>query len=148
VQIEEYRWQSNSKISIEIDVLIFKFLSAMKKFFALIVSLICMSVIAYADNYDTCKVTGGNGATVAVSVIDFDADGNVSVEISSDCDDYVNVSFTLTLFLKNSTDLVKSSFTVSAQPNSNTLKKYRVRKTNSLDVRSVHVEVKGARCDK
>ena len=145
MQIEEYRLQSNSKISIEIDVLIFKFLSAMKKFFALIVSLICMSVIAYADNYDTCKVTGGNGATVAVSIIDFDADGNVSVEISSDCDDYVNVSFTLTLTSEYGTN-GSNSFTVSAQPNSNTVKKYKVRKKVAHDITEVSVVVSGARC--
>lgn len=118
----------------------------MKKFFALIVSLICMSVIAYADNYDTCKVTGGNGATVAVSIIDFDADGNVSVEISSDCDDYVNVSFKLTLTNEYGYNDGGSSFTVSAQPNSNTVKKYKVRKKSAYDITEVSVVVSGARC--
>ena len=118
----------------------------MKKFFALIVSLICMSVIAYADNYDTCKVTGGNGATVAVSVIDFDNQGNVTVEISSDCDDYVNVSFKLILTDEYGYDNGSNSFTVSAQPNSNTVKKYKVRKEAAHDITEVSVVVSGARC--
>lgn len=119
----------------------------MKKLFALIVSMICMSFIANADNYDTCKVTGANGATVAVSVIDFDDQGNVTVEISSDCDDYVNVSFNLTLKSVSST-CGSSSFTVSAQPNSNTVKKYKVRKTVSYAIVKVDVIVSGARCTK
>lgn len=120
----------------------------MKKLFALIVSMICMSFIANADNYDTCKVTGANGATVAVSVIDFDNQGNVTVEISSDCDDYVNVSFNLTLKSVSSTICGSSSFTVSAQPNSNTVKKYKVRKTQSYMIDKVDVIVSGARCTK
>lgn len=119
----------------------------MKKLFALIVSMICMSFIANADNYDTCKVTGANGATVAVSVIDFDDQGNVTVEISSDCDDYVNVSFELTL-RNNSSYCGSSRFTVSAQPNSNTVKKYKIRKTQNFDIHKVDVNVSGARCTK
>lgn len=119
----------------------------MKKLFALIVSMICMSFIANADNYDTCKVTGANGATVAVSVIDFDDQGSVTVEISSDCDDYVNVSFKLTLKSK-SYSCGSNSFTVSAQPNSNTVKKYKIRKTSAMEITSVDVVVSGARCTK
>ena len=118
----------------------------MKKLITLIVSMICMSVITYADNYDKCKVIGTANATVAVSVIDWDDNGNVTVEISSDCDDYVNLSFTLTL--KNDRAYRGSgSYTVSAQPNSNTVKKYRLRRNNTDSITSVDVQVTGARCE-
>lgn len=118
----------------------------MKKLFALIVSMICMSVITYADNYDKCKVIGTANATVAVSVIDWDDNGNVTVEISSDCDDYVNVSFTLTLRAQGA-KRGSSTYTVSAQPNSNTVKKYRLRRSYDDSITQVDVEVTGARCE-
>lgn len=118
----------------------------MKKLITLIVSMICMSVITYADNYDKCKVIGTANATVAVSVIDWDDNGNVTVEISSDCDDYVNVSFTLTL--KHKAIIRESgSYTVSAQPNSNTVKKYRLRRYSDDYITEVDVKVTGARCE-
>ena len=119
----------------------------MKKLFALIVSMICMSVITYADNYDKCKVIGTANATVAVSVIDWDDNGNVTVEISSDCDDYVNVSFKLILRNRDSYSRGSGSYTVSAQPNSNTVKKYRLRRVNTDSIKSVDVEVTGAHCE-
>ncbi|MBP3440722.1 MAG: hypothetical protein J6K24_05705 [Tidjanibacter sp.] len=120
----------------------------MKKLFVLLVAMLGISLTTMADNYDTCMVKGGNGASVSVSVLDWDDDGYVKVQISSDCDDYVNVTFELKLYDKtHGQEYGKQTFVTTAQPNSNNVAEYRVRIKGTDGVRSVGVTVKGARCE-
>lgn len=119
----------------------------MKKLFVLLVAMLGISLTTMADNYDTCMVKGGNGASVSISVLDWDDDGYVKVQISSDCDDFVNVTFELNL--RGSSDYYISSqtFVVTAKPNCNDIQVFRVRNVNESNVRKVTVTVKGARCE-
>lgn len=120
----------------------------MKKLFVLLVAMLGISLTTMADNYDTCMVKGGNGASVSVSVLDWDDDGYVKVQISSDCDDYVSVTFELEL--RNTTHSKvygTQTFVTTAQPNSNNVEEYRVRIGENCTVNKVNVTVKGARCE-
>ncbi len=120
----------------------------MKKIIVIILASIGIFINANAESYGSCKVAGGNGATVAVTVTDFDTEGNVSIQISSDCDDYVNVTFTLELVNKKGFQITKRTEVLSVQPNSNTHKNYYIPfNTFSSKVGDVNVIVTGARCE-
>ena len=122
----------------------------MKKLFITLVTILSVSLTAMADGYDSCVVKNGNGASVVVSVEDFTKDGTVYVNIASDCDDYVNVTYTLTLREYNGMRTGnpvtgEQTFTYSVQPNSNTSKTHRISVSSA--VVEVDVTVKGARCE-
>ncbi|MBR2115534.1 MAG: hypothetical protein IJ942_00780 [Alistipes sp.] len=120
----------------------------MKKIIVIILASIGIFINANAESYGSCKVAGGNGATVAVTVMDFDTEGNVSIQISSDCDDYVNVTFTLELISEERSKLASRTEVLSVQPNSNTQKNYYIPfNTFSNKVDHVNVIVTGARCE-
>ena len=64
----------------------------MKKFFFILFIFTIMAFTANAQQ-DVCRVSGGNGASVQITVVSW-TESTVTVSIGSDCDDYVNVSFT------------------------------------------------------
>ena len=108
-------------------------------------AMFTISISANADGgYATCRVSGGNGATVSASIIEYDQDGYVTVEFSSDCDDYVAVSFTLTVY--SSGNKHSRSFVYSVQPNSNNQRKYFVHDFY-YDIEDATVTIGGARCE-
>ena len=117
----------------------------MKKFFIFLLAIIGISFTAYADgNSATCRVTGaGYGDTVTVSVIDYD-DETVTVNIASDCDEWITVTFNIDR--SNNTYRNKSNFSVSAQPNSNITKTYRLPKPGDGN-QYFNVTISGARCE-
>mgnify|MGYP003474755156 CR=1 FL=1 len=117
----------------------------MKKFFIFLLAIIGISFTAYADNYDTCRVTGaGYGDTVTVSVIDYD-DETVTVNIASDCDEWITVTFTIQRGSGGS-NFNTNTFSASAQPNSNITKTYRLPKPGN-EKPSFDVSISGARCE-
>ena len=80
--------------------------------------------------------------------MDFDTEGNVSIQISSDCDDYVNVTFTLELISEERSKLASRTEVLSVQPNSNTPKNYYIPfNPHGNKVDHVDVIVTGARCE-
>lgn len=62
----------------------------MKKMIICFISLFCMTFAASAQQ-NVCKVTNGNGASVQVTVVNWD-DSNIYITLGSDCADHVNVS--------------------------------------------------------
>ena len=118
----------------------------MKKFFVFLLAIIGISFTAYADgNSDTCRVTGaGYGDTVTVSVIDYD-DETVTVNIASDCDEWITVTFRIKRWSGDCADIT-NNFSASAQPNSNITKTYRLPKPGN-EKPSFHVTISGARCE-
>lgn len=118
----------------------------MKKFFIILLAIIGISFTAYADgNSATCRVTGaGYGDTVTVSVVDYD-DETVTVNIASDCDEWITVTFSI----KRKTPQTAGNpinFSVSAQPNSNITKTYRLPKPGDGN-QYFDVTISGARCE-
>ena len=129
----------------------------MKKIFLVLFAFLGISLTNYASNSGTCTVIGGNGATVVVTVTNYYDDGNVDVSISSDCDDYVNVSFTIryttysTTSHSNSAPRTSQTFTKLAQPNSDTPITVTLQDSFSKSTilsKIEHVEVTGAKCQK
>ncbi len=109
-------------------------------------AMITVSVNAYADGgYSSCKVSGGNGATVSASIMDWDQDGYVTVQFSSDCDDYVAISFTLTLDFAVNADRSRS-YVYTVKPNCNDQQTFFVYYLDDTIVNAT-VEVGGARCE-
>ena len=125
----------------------------MKKILLILFAFLGLTITASAQAPGTCRVSGGNGATIIVSVVDYDAYGNVEISIASDCDDFVNVSFTLTYYVsgRDGGERTSQVFVETAQPNSNTPKIIKIRNDFS-DYKRVtnitRVNVSGARCDK
>lgn len=119
----------------------------MKKFIFLMLAMFTISISANADGgYATCRVSGGNGATVSASIIEYDQDGYVTVEFSSDCDDYVAVSFTLTVKDAKTGFTQSRSYVYSVQPNSNDQREYFVYNFAN-DIVDATVTIGGARCE-
>ena len=119
----------------------------MKKFIVLMLAMITMSVSANADNYSVCKVAGDkDGATVSASILTYNEEGEVQVQFSSDCNDYVAIQFEIKL--KDGDFSVKRSFVYTVAPNGNsTPQTYKINHTLEK-VSSVHISVTGARCKK
>ena len=117
----------------------------MKKFIVLMLAMITMSVSVNADNYGVCKVAGDkDGATVSASILTYDDKGEVKVQFSSDCDDYVSIQFTIGLYSGNKS--VESSFVYTVAPKSNsTPQTYKIYH-NFDKITSAYIQVKGARC--
>ena len=118
----------------------------MKKFLIILIAFLGISYSANAQTGE-CRVQNGNGATVLVSVEGWEEDGTVYLSINSDCDDYVNVKFTLKYY-KDSSEYISREFSATAQPNSSTPKTVKLFnvKPNKLDyIKSV--KVTGARCE-
>ena len=118
----------------------------MKKFIVLMLAMITMSVSVNADNYGVCKVAGDkDGATVSASILTYDDKGEVKVQFSSDCNDYVSIQFTIELYNGNSF-VASSSFVYTVAPNSNsTPQTYKINH-NSNKITRASIKVKGARC--
>lgn len=100
---------------------------------------------------DTCVIQGGNGASVNVTVVDWEEDGTVELSIDSDSEYHVNVRFTLSYYTKSNYSNPSTSqvFSTTAQPNQSNVKTVRIRLVNNDKlgrVSSVHVD--GARCVK
>ena len=118
----------------------------MKKFIFLMLAMFTISISVNADGgYATCRVSGGNGATVSASIIEYDQDGYVTVEFSSDCDDYVAVSFTLTVITKGGNKMSRD-YVYSVQPNSNNQREYFVYNFDYV-IANATVTIGGARCE-
>ncbi len=123
----------------------------MKKYVLILVMLMCITFTANAQQ-GVCRVTNGNGATVVVNVVDYNADGTIELSISSDCDDYVNVSFVIKYryspsYNYNSSD--SQVFNVLASPNRSTSKTVVIRLPAVKDVKLTSVsgiEISSARC--
>ena len=98
-------------------------------------------------------MSNGDGATVVVTVESISEDGTIWLDISSDCHDVVNVSFTVTYeFAKKGSEFSSGQktsriYNVLAQPRSTTTKKISVdvAEYRLYDVRSVNIS--GARCE-
>ena len=120
----------------------------MKKLLILLVAMFGMQLTSFAQSErygsDSCMVKGGNGESIVVSIEDFTKSGTVYVNIASDCDDYVVVTYTISIY---NGDLVgERTYTESVQPNSNTRKKHKI--PVSKEPYSAFVDVSGARCEK
>ncbi len=118
----------------------------MKKFIVLMLAMITMSVSVNADNYGVCKVAGDkDGATVSASILTYNEEGEVQVQFSSDCDDYVSIQFTIELYNENNCAAARS-FVYTVAPNGNsTPQTYKINH-NSDKIKSAHIKVTGARC--
>lgn len=118
----------------------------MKKFIVLMLSMITMLVSANADNYGVCKVAGDkDGATVSASILTYDDKGEVKVQFSSDCDDYVAIQFTIKLYNSRGS-YEERSFVYTVAPKSNsTPQTYKINH-NFDKITSAHIKVTGARC--
>ena len=122
----------------------------MKKLFITLITILSVSLTAMADSYDSCVVKNGNGASVVVTVEDFTANGTVYVSIASDCDDYVNVTYEISLYHYSTgfyQCVARDTFTVSVQPNSNTPKKHEIKFKGFYEIAKADVSVSGARCE-
>jgi hypothetical protein len=128
----------------------------MKKILLVLFAFLGISLTNYASNYGTCTVKGGNGATVVVTVIDYDDDGTVYVSLSSDCDRNVNVTFTLSyttysrLSHSNSSPKTSQAFVYSVPANQDTPKTIQIRDSfgdNTILSKISDVNVSGARCE-
>lgn len=119
----------------------------MKKFIVLMLAMITMSVSANADNYGVCKVAGDkDGATVSASILTYNDEGEVQVQFSSDCNDYVAIQFEITLHNPKGGSSVQRSFVYTVAPNSNsTPQTYKINHTWE-GVSSADISVTGARC--
>lgn len=119
----------------------------MKKILLMLVAVLGFSFAANAQQ-GTCKVSGGNGATVVVTVVDWDESGNVTLSVGSDCDDYVNVSFTLTFYdTTSNVGCISQPFSLTVAPNQSNTKTVTIRMgSNKLD-RVDSVNISGARCE-
>ena len=127
----------------------------MKKFLIILIAFLGISYSANAQTGE-CRVQNGNGATVLVSVEGWEEDGTVYLSINSDCDDYVNVKFTLTYEYVSTSDQIIDGvtshvFSATAQPNSSTPKTVKIRNTNKIIIAKLvkvnSVTVTGARCE-
>lgn len=123
----------------------------MKKLFVIIAVIFGVSFAACAQQ-GVCRVANGNGATVVVNVTNYSSDGTVDLIVSSDCDDWVNVSFTFTYQYNPSNRYDKTTskeFIVLAQPNSETPKKVKIDVPKGVSTELVTIErvnISGARC--
>ena len=124
----------------------------MKKILLILVAVLGFSFVANAQE-GVCKVSNANGASVVVNVLDCEEDGTVNLSISSDCSDYVNVSFTLTYNIWTPTHATTNGgesqpFNVLAAPNSSTPKQVKIKlNNNNLRMANItEVNVYGARC--
>lgn len=124
----------------------------MKKILLMLVAVLGFSFAANAQQ-GTCKVRGGDGATVVVTVVDWDEEGNVTLSVGSDCDDHVNVSFTLTYKQETSGggfmngEYTSQPFGLTVAPNQSNTKKVTIRMGDSKLTRVLRVNISGARCE-
>ena len=124
----------------------------MKKFIVLLAVILGVSISASAQQ-GVCRVSNGDGATVVVTVESISEDGTVWLDISSDCQDVVNVSFTVTYWLSHKDrdfDTSKKTsriYNVLAQPRSTTTKKISVNVAEYRLSRVESVNISGARCE-
>lgn len=100
----------------------------------------------------TCTISGGNGATVNVTVVDWSDDGTVELSIDSDSEYHVNVIFTLSYTVDDGIGPNRTSqqFSTTAKPNQSNSKIVRIR-LSALDKKLrnvIAVNVEGARCQK
>ena len=124
----------------------------MKKILLMLVAVLGFSFAANAQQ-GTCKVSGGNGATVVVTVVDWDEEGNVELSVGSDCDDYVNVSFTLSYNQKTSggghmNGVYESQpFGLTVAPNQSNTKTVTIRMGSGKLSRVNSLNISSARCE-
>lgn len=124
----------------------------MKKFIVLLAVILGVSISASAQQ-GVCRVSNGDGASVVVTVESISEDGTIWLDISSDCQDVVNVSFTVTYRLTKEgyntwcSEKTSRIYNVLAQPRSTTTKQISVN-VAEYRLHSVYsVNISGARCE-
>ena len=121
----------------------------MKKILFILVAFLGIIGNVCAKDYATCVIKDGNGASVAVTVVDYGGE-TVIVTLSSDCDHPVLVSFNFEFKYScggGSGACTKTSRTFSevVQPNQSASKTYNLGET----IKSIEdVIIAGARCEK
>lgn len=102
----------------------------------------------------SCVVKNGNGASVVLNVEDFEEDGTVSISVSSDCKDMVNVSFQLNYTVgvkgKSFYDFEKTSrvYTFLVDPNRTNIETVTIKPIPGNIIKSINeIIVSGARCE-
>lgn len=124
----------------------------MKKILLMLVAVLGFSFAANAQQA-TCKVREGNGATVVVTVVNWDEEGNVTLSVGSDCDDHVNVSFTLTYSQRTSGggsmigEYTSQPFGLTVAPNQSNTTTVTIRMGGCKLSRVSKVNISGARCE-
>lgn len=120
----------------------------MKKLLLITIAFLGLLFTANAAS-DTCVIQGGNGATVNVTVVDWEEDGTVELSIDSDSEYHVNVRFTLSYDAGPGPSSTSQVFSTTAEPNRSNSKTVRIRLGyNEKLSRVVAVDVDGARCVK
>lgn len=120
----------------------------MKKILFILVAFLGIIGNVCAKDYATCVIKDGNGASVAVTVVDYGGE-TVVVTLSSDCDHPVLVSFNFNFKYpcgKYSTCTQTSrTITEVVQPNQSASKTYNLgHEIDSIE----DVIIDGARCEK
>ena len=121
----------------------------MKKILFVLVAFLGIIVNVCANDYATCVIKDGNGASVAVTVVDYSGE-IVRVTLSSDCDHPVLVSFKFTFATPPChagvcTSATSQTFTEVVEPNKSEPKTYNLGET----IKGIYdVIIAGARCEK
>lgn len=122
----------------------------MKKILLILVAFLGIIVNTSAKDYATCVIKNGNGASVAVTVIDYSGK-DVRVSLSSDCDHPVLVNFYFKFYVpyNNGYEQTSQTFTEIVEPNKSDTKTYtlKVRGEKISNISDV-VIVESARCEK
>ena len=123
----------------------------MKKIFLMFIVLFAICFTANAQQA-TCKVKDTN-ASVVVTVVDWDEEGNVKLSVGSDCDDHVNVSFTLSYNQRTSGggymngEYNSQPFGLTVAPNQSNTITVTIRMRGCKLSRVNRVNISGARCE-
>ena len=110
---------------------------------------------------NSCIVKDGNGASVTITVVQTYDDGKVDLSVSSDCNDFVNVNYTLTYRMyyynepKGNRQIIQRTetsqpFNVLAQPQSSTSIPVKINLKPIGELVKWEVEkinINGARCE-
>ena len=120
----------------------------MKKILFILVAFFGIIVNVCAKDYATCVIKDGNGASVAVTVVDY-SEKSVRVTLSSDCDHPVLVSFNFRFKAPSgyggTYTATSQTFTEVVQPNQSEPKTYNLGDT----IKGIEdVIIDGARCEK
>ena len=126
----------------------------MKKLLLITIALLGIIFTANAQT-GRCNIANGNGATVNVTVVDWNKDGTVELSIDSDSVFPVNITFTLCYYYEFNGKYVGGScktsqpFSTTAQPGQSNTKTVRIRLHSGETLYSINaVNVEGARCIK
>lgn len=134
----------------------------MKKILFTIVAILIFTFNAYAQQ-GYCVVKDGNGASVTITVVDTNYEGDVDLSVSSDCAYPVSVNYTLDYEILGKTliaqdihrhKVTSQAFNVLAQPNQSNTVRVKVRDLGVsrdetyVGINVTKVNISGTRCEK